>query len=855
MGDTVAGISLPPGNPGSIEDAAQGLKRVASGFTQAGDTARAAASSVSWTGTASEAFGARTGDYEDASRKADTAAMQAAGVLTRFARRLEEGIDRVKRLQDRAQDAQERMKAATDAAIAAGVRESAARTRAAAITVTDILDVTGSSLADQSAALQEADDAAAERVRYEGIADRARDELEQLREEARQEREAVKDAATAAAGELNGAQNGLPVLYHGGMYGTAGAMEDRVLTGVRNGDYSVLEGLDLDTMDEDTQQAVGAEIAKDADQASYNEGEHSFSEVTDVVSQFGSDEDFAVGFYNQLGGAGTATLASSITMFQNTGEGLDDPALVALMAPYANMLGTATTSGGLHRGFTNRFLSKDLSVRDRYRYHDSLGAFVMSGTASRYSPEFLSEVGEEILIAPSANPDDSVPHYELSDDLDMMEFVAENPDAAALLLAGRHGPENHFSNVGPLLLYGPRYTDDGNALGSLIQAGTVTSDSPASITASEMVIKGAPEFGDHMPDGAKTALVNVFDEQVESFEYTAANEAAPTDDFSRPEDGVDISYDEGRDYLSMLLGYEDSSYAGNDEVTIKDQTATVAATQIEQQVYDATGHEQGSDRRNDLLTSSGAFQEMVTQSAIDADISEAEGEQSENKVKQWIAGKAVDVAGGKYLERIPGSDILIDKFKEGVFPTDQVEKALERADETDLDAEERYRHLLRVGEVMHGNLPPEVLKAENLDSGTPSFDLDQDGDENDFATTWDTNGDGRPERLTEEELRNYVGDAFNDEPAQQAQNTLSEIENAKENPAELGDFSDNLPHGYSMENDWLFFGEAVHNDQGHEVDYEITRDRTHYVLTLKDPDGPDVEVRMERVNGEWVPAR
>jgi hypothetical protein len=245
----------------------------------------------------------------------------------------------------------------------------------------------------------------------------------------------------------------------------------------------------------------------------------------------------------------------------------------------------------------------------------------------------------------------------------------------------------------------------------------------------------------------------------------------------------------------------------------------------------------------------------VTQSAIDADISEAEGEQSENKVKQWIAGKAVDVAGGKYLERIPGSDILVDKFKEGVFPTDQVEKALERADETDLDAEERYRHLLRVGEVMHGNLPPEVLKAENLDGGTPSFDLDQDGDENDFATTWDTNGDGRPERLTEEELRNYVGDAFNDEPAQQAQNTLSEIENAKENPAELGDFSDNLPHGYSMENDWLFFGEAVHNDQGHEVDYEITRDRTHYVLTLKDPDGPDVQVRMERVNGEWVPAR
>ena len=67
---------------------------------------------------------------------------------------------------------------------------------------------------------------------------------------------AWRAAATAAAGQVNGAQDTLPVVYQGSTYGNAGAMEDRVLAHVRTGDLTVLAGLPLNTLDESTQRAV-----------------------------------------------------------------------------------------------------------------------------------------------------------------------------------------------------------------------------------------------------------------------------------------------------------------------------------------------------------------------------------------------------------------------------------------------------------------------------------------------------------------------------------------------------------------------------------------------------------------------
>ena len=473
--------------------------------------------------------------------------MRAAAVLKGFADRLEEGREKVKRLQEQAEEAQRRMNSAAAGAVEAGRLEGDARARATSMSLSATLDPTGSSFTEQNQAYADADAYAGERMRLEGVATRARDELERLQEQARLEREAVKEAATAASGQMNGAQDGLPVVYHGGMYGTAGAMEDRVLARVRAGDYDVLTGLSINTLDEDTQRAVGAEIAKDADEAAYNEGDHSLEEVSSVVSRFGTDNEFASGFYNQLGGRGTADLAQNIVFFHGRGEGLDDPALLALMAPFANMLGTATRSGALRPGFTSGFMRKDLSVRDRYGGHEVMSAFVMSGTASRYSPAFLSAVGEEVLITPSANPDDGINFHELSDNQDLMEFIADNPEAAAQLLAGHHGPGNHFSNAAPLMMYGPRYTDDGDALGSLIRAGThdaLAYDRATAIDAGETIIKITPEFADHMPDGTKDALVTILDDHVGGFEYAAVHEANPSGAYVRG-DTVDISIRRG----------------------------------------------------------------------------------------------------------------------------------------------------------------------------------------------------------------------------------------------------------------------------------------------------------------------
>lgn len=844
MGETVAGITLPPGDPGSIRATARGLQRVASGFGQTGDTARAAASSVNWTGSAAEAFGQRTGDYEDAGRKADTACMRASQTLGTFADRLEEGIDRVKRLQEQAAEAEERMNRANGAAIQAGLDEAAARARGAAMTLTSV--VTGSSMTDQAAAYAEADNYADERIRQQGVADRARDELERLQDQAKQENEAVKDAATAASGQVNGAQDGLPVVYHGGMYGTAGAMEDRVLGGVRAGDYTVLTGLSLNDLDEDTQKAVGAEIAKDAYKASYNEDpDHSFSEVSAVVNRFNTDEQFSTGFYNELGGRGTDALAQNIATFQSNHEGLDDPALIALFAPFANMLGTATRSRDLNKGFTNGFLRKDLSVRDRYGGHDMTKAFVMSGTASRYSPEFLSAVGQEIIIDPSANPDDGIPMHELSDEQDLMEFMAGNPEAAAQLLAGHNGPAN-VSNAAPLLMYGPRYTDDGDALGSLIRAGTHDAlgyDRATALNASESVIKATPEFADHLPDGAKDSLVTILDDQIDGFEYAAVHEANPAGDYVRG-DTVDISYDESRKYLTSLLGWEGDP---------RDHTATIIGSQVESNIYDATGYGDQSEQRSDLMNRAGSLHEMATLSGIDADISGAEDDKKAAEVQKFFAGKAVDAAGGKILERVPGSDILIGKGLDAVFPTDQVEDALKQANASQGSATDRLNYLVLVGEVQHGDLPVQALHAQDALGGTDSYDLNHDMDENDFAGNWDLNGDGKPERMTEEDLRRYVEGNLNTEGAEGPARELQEIENAADNPAGFGDFKDHLPDGYRVDNDW-FSDDEIYNAQDHEVHYEIDRDRASYILTLKDPDGTDVQVRVQRgEDGEWVP--
>ena len=140
-------------------------------------------------------------------------------------------------------------------------------------------------------------------------------------------------------------------------------------------------------------------------------------------------------------------------MFHGRGEGLEDPSLVALMAPFATLLGTATRSKDLRSDFTDDFIGTKYSIEDRFPGHGQMAAFLMAGTATNYSSNFLSRMGQEILVDP-LDSGERGGIIDISEHQDFMKFVAENPAAAGELLAGDHGPDDNLSNVAPLLQYG-----------------------------------------------------------------------------------------------------------------------------------------------------------------------------------------------------------------------------------------------------------------------------------------------------------------------------------------------------------------------------------------------------------------
>ena len=735
----VAGITLPPGDPGAVRDSASQLKRIASGFGQTGDTARAAAASVSWTGTASEAFGQRTGDYQQAGHQADTACMRAATALSHFAHRLQEGRDKVKRIQDHAADVETRMHAAQKAADTAGQQAAAARQKASDMTFSTSLDLSGASMAEQNQALQDADAFEGDQIRYQGIANRAADELETLRKQAKDERDAVKDAATAAAGHVNGAQDTLPVVYQGSAYGSAGAMEDRVLAHVRAGDFTVLAGLPLNTLDEGTQRAVGAEMAKAANQAAVNKGGHSIESVGGIVNSFKNDKDFDVGFYNQLGGRGASDFVHNLIFFHGKGDGLHGADLVALMAPFAGALSGATRSKQLRKDFTDGFFRKDLKVSDRD--HDQIPAFLMAAPAAGYGSRFLARAGREYLIDPKdPTQDESMsPWYELSDHQDFMQFMSGNPEASGLLLAGHHGPDNHLTNVGTLFLYGPRYTDDGHALNALLQSGThdlLAQDPKLANAAAHNVILGAPEFDRGYPDGARPALVTVLRDHVVDFDRAAVDVSDPGL-VGGPRD-VPINYSQGHDYLKMLFG---------NDATAPD-TGHIVGQRIGDDMRQAIlgqgpGHEDYANR-------AGALSELSLHASGDANLDSAHAQDVSNEIKGGVLEKGIDFAAKKIP--VPGVDKAVNEaanlFVGKIFPTDAVEHGLQKQQIDQISALQHFDSLTVTMKVHAGQLPHEALKMLSPDGGsTPAFT--GGAGSNDVAVT-DGSGHARPFDLNQD---------------------------------------------------------------------------------------------------------
>jgi chemotaxis protein histidine kinase CheA len=211
VGETVAGIALPEGEPGAAADAASGLRAAGGGFERTASVTQNAVAIVgSWQGVASFTFRDRCGGYQDAAASAQVACERAAQALRRYGERLEEARERVRRLQEQAQECVERIEAAEARAADATERGNFASRMAFQSSMASAADAgaTAASFRDQAAMAY--DDAASARAE----ADRARDELERLRRAAEDEREAVKDAGRTAAGTVEAALGGLPTVAY-----------------------------------------------------------------------------------------------------------------------------------------------------------------------------------------------------------------------------------------------------------------------------------------------------------------------------------------------------------------------------------------------------------------------------------------------------------------------------------------------------------------------------------------------------------------------------------------------------------------------------------------------------------------
>nr|MDP8943419.1 hypothetical protein [Actinomycetota bacterium] len=129
--ETVAGITLPEGDPAAVQGAAQSVVKAAGGFERTASVVQRALGQVgSWRGAASLTFRDRCATYEDAGRAAQAACERAAIPLRHYGDALEEGRRRVRQLQCEAEDCLEALRDAERRAAQAGEREADASGRA-----------------------------------------------------------------------------------------------------------------------------------------------------------------------------------------------------------------------------------------------------------------------------------------------------------------------------------------------------------------------------------------------------------------------------------------------------------------------------------------------------------------------------------------------------------------------------------------------------------------------------------------------------------------------------------------------------------------------------------------------------
>jgi hypothetical protein len=224
MPASVAGIALPEGNPEAIFDAARELHSIAGAFESGGGVVGSGVAQVgSWQGQASESFRALAGSYEQAAGSSAAVLHDMAGAVRAYGREFRDAYERVKRLQEQAEECLREIELWEARRDDAAWREGAARTRATQALLSAPADLTGSSFVAQADAMAEADAAAGERAEAERRLGELRERLQELRREGEQERDRALQAERRAAAQVLSSVDGLPAVgMPGGAAGGAG---------------------------------------------------------------------------------------------------------------------------------------------------------------------------------------------------------------------------------------------------------------------------------------------------------------------------------------------------------------------------------------------------------------------------------------------------------------------------------------------------------------------------------------------------------------------------------------------------------------------------------------------------------
>ena len=350
--------------------------------------------------------------------------------------------------------------------------------------------------------------------------------------------------------------------------------------------------------------------------------------------------------------------------------------------------------------------------------------------------------------------------------------------------------------------------------------------------------------------------MTILDDHIQDFEYVAMERAEPGT-MAAPGGGIDgLTYEQGHDYLKMLVG---------DDVTRADSTQVVG-DRVGTDIYlAAANNDTGYANR------AGALSEMGVLATADADLGDAKTQDAMNGFAKSATGKLI---GFTPAGKVPGFDIIAGQGLDQIFSTDAVKHALENQVPAQVEAFSGVKQLSIAAQVQLGQLPPEAMHTihsdgtlnvnfvdgPNCDQDVIKVDTDGDGTP-DKNLEWDLDHDGTisadEREITERDL--YDAGLGIAEAADDGITSLDDVQYEGKHPPDIDDLA--LPDGLDNDNpstfekvwDWPFDapGEGTISDGSNVVAHQddLHWDPAEKVYNL-DVEGHN-QLHYQRVDGEW----